>query len=199
MRIRHLLTRALDARGQSMIEMALIMPLCIILVLGVVEVSYALLDEHIVTKLSREGSNMISREATLLDARVAMVSMSSGSVNFNNGNSRVIFSVIRRGGTVGSANYNLNFLSARHEYGSFAASSILSTSGSASFGGPPDYVATNAENNPSLRLTNLPANLLVVPGGYLYLTEVYTRHPLITPLDRFGITVPPTLRSIAYF
>ena len=33
----------------------------------------------------------------------------------------------------------------------------------------------------------------------LYVTEIYTRHPLITPFDRFGIPVPQTLYSIAYF
>jgi hypothetical protein len=36
-------------------------------------------------------------------------------------------------------------------------------------------------------------------GGLTYITEIYTRHALITPLDRFGITVPQTLYSIAYF
>ena len=29
--------------------------------------------------------------------------------------------------------------------------------------------------------------------------EIYTKHPLITPLDQFGIAVPPVLHSIAYF
>jgi hypothetical protein len=33
----------------------------------------------------------------------------------------------------------------------------------------------------------------------LYVTEIYTKHPLITPLDRFGVNVPPILYSIAYF
>jgi hypothetical protein len=33
----------------------------------------------------------------------------------------------------------------------------------------------------------------------LYVTEIYTSHPLITPLDRLGITLPSTLYSIAYF
>jgi hypothetical protein len=42
-------------------------------------------------------------------------------------------------------------------------------------------------------------NLDIVRGNLLYVTEVYTQHPLITPLDRFGITVPTTLHSIAYF
>jgi hypothetical protein len=125
--------------------------------------------------------------------------MSSGAVNFNNGNSTVIFSVIKRGALVGSSNYNQNFMLQRHQYGSFAASSVLGTAGSASFGSAPDYIATNADNNPNLRVTGLPANLLVDIGAYIYVTEVYSRHTLITPLDRFGITVPQQVKSIAYF
>ena len=50
------------------------------LVLGVVEVSYALLDQHVVTKLTREGSNLISRDTSLQDAATAMRSMSSRPV-----------------------------------------------------------------------------------------------------------------------
>ena len=196
---RHLRTAALGARGQSLIEAALILPLVIVIVLGVVEVGYALLDEHIVTKMSREGSNMISRDTTLQDARVALISMSSGAVNFNNGNSTVIFSVVKRGALVGSTNYNTNFMLQRHQYGGFSASSVLSTAGSAAFGAAPDYMAPGADNNANLRVTNLPPNLLVDIGAYIYVTEVYSRHTLITPLDRFGITVPQTVKSIAYF
>ncbi len=33
----------------------------------------------------------------------------------------------------------------------------------------------------------------------IYITEIYTRHTLFTPLNRFGITVPQTLYSVAYF
>ena len=193
------LNRAFDSRGQSLIEVALILPLVVALVLGVVEVGYALLDEHIVTKLTREGSNMISRDASLQDARTALINMSSGAVNFSNGNSRMILSVIKRGGTAGTANFNQVFLYARHEYGSFAASSVLTTAGSPSFGGPPDYVAPGADSNANLRVTNLPANLLTVPGNMIYLTEIYSRHTLITPLSNLGINVPQTMRSIAYF
>ena len=32
-----------------------------------------------------------------------------------------------------------------------------------------------------------------------FITEVYTTHSLITPLNEFGITLPDTLYSIAYF
>ena len=39
----------------------------------------------------------------------------------------------------------------------------------------------------------------MINGGMLYVTEIYTRHPLITPFDRFGVQLPSTLYSIAYF
>ena len=40
-------------RGQSVIEFAIMLPLLLVVVLGVVEVSYALMDQHVVTKLTR--------------------------------------------------------------------------------------------------------------------------------------------------
>ena len=188
-----------DARGQSLIEFALILPLAIVLVLGVVELGYALLDSHIVTKLSREGSNLISRDTTLLDAANAMKNMSTRPVNLNGSSSKLIFSVIRRGAISGTTNYNQNILYQRYEIGGFSASSVLATAGSAAPGPAPDYIFPNSDSNASLRVTNLPANLLVVPGGMIYVTEVYTRHTLITPFNNLGFSIPQTLYSIAYF
>ena len=47
--------------------------------------------------------------------------------------------------------------------------------------------------------TALPPNLAADLGSMIYVTEIYTRHTRITPLDRFGVSVPETLYSIAYF
>ena len=52
-------------RGQSIVEFAIVMPLLLLVSLGVVETSYALLDQHVVTKLAREGSNLISRDTSM--------------------------------------------------------------------------------------------------------------------------------------
>lgn len=186
-----------NERGQGLVEFALVMPLVLLLSLGVVEVGYALLDQHVVTKLTREGSNLISRDASLLDAATAMQNMSNRPVNFGT-HSRLIFSVIKRGSTVGTANYNRDILYQRYSYGSLSAASTLTTAGSASFGPAPDFQAPNADNNANLRLTNLPANLLVT-GGMLYVTEIFTTHDLITPFNRLGVIVPNRLYSIAYF
>ena len=33
----------------------------------------------------------------------------------------------------------------------------------------------------------------------LYVTEIYTKHDMITAFDKFGVTLPTVLYSIAYF
>jgi hypothetical protein len=183
--------------GQSMIEMAMILPFVVTLSLGVIELSYGLLDEHVVTKLTREGSNLISRDVTLSDAATAMRTMSSAPVDFNT-RSHLIFSVIKQVATVGATNFGKPVLYQRYEFGALAATSKILTSGSGSFSGAPDYLANNSDTDANLQVTSLPANMMV-NGGFLYVTEIYTKHDLITPLNRFGITVPNQLYSIAYF
>jgi hypothetical protein len=183
--------------GQSIVEFAILLPLVLVVALGVIETSYALLNQHVVTKLTREGSNLISRDSTIQDASNVLRNMSTAPVDFNNGTSTVIFSVLKRGGTSGTANYDRIYLYQRAKFGSLAASSKIVTQGGGSFGGPPNYEAANADNNSGLRVVNPPA--INVRNGYLYITEVYTTHNLITPLNRFGVTLPNRLYSIAYF
>ena len=182
--------------GQAIIEFTLVVPLLLMLVLGVVEVGYALLDQHVVSKLTREGANLISRDTALADAATAMRNMSTPPVNFNDGSSKVIFSVVKKVATVGASNYNKAVLYQRFEYGSFTGSSTLNNSGG-SFGSAPDYTAVNSDNDSSLVVTNVPATMAL--GGMLYITEIYTRHPMITPFNNFGFSMPQTLYSIAYF
>ena len=184
------------SRGQALVEFSLVLPLLLLIVLGVVEVSYALLDQHIVTKLTREGSNLISRNTSLGDAAAAMKAMETRPVDLDNG-SKLIFSVIRNIPTVGAANYNRAVLSQRYEFGTLAKTSTITTAGTASFGGAPEYQAPNPDGNTSLRVTNLPITMSL--GSTIYVTELYTTHPTITPLAGFGVTVPQTLYSIAYF
>jgi len=186
-----------STRGQSLVEFALLLPVLCAIVLGVVEVSYALLHQHVVVRLSREGANLISRDTNLQDAATAMVSMTSIPVNFAT-NSELILSVIKRGGTIGSSNYNKDILYQRYAYGALGVASALHTAGGGSFGGAPDYQAANADSDTSLQVTNMPATLIDT-GGFLYVAEIYTTHQLLTPVGNFGIPVPTQLYSIAYF
>jgi hypothetical protein len=181
-----------------MIEFAITLPVVLLIVLGLTEIAWALLDQQVVTKITREGSNLISRNTSLQDAANALRRMSSRPVNFDT-SSRAILSVIKRGGTVGTANYNQLVLYQRYEFGSGSGVSKLTTVGGATFGGPPEYTAPNSDTNTNLRLANPPNDLLSVPGGMAYVTEVYSTHRLITPLENFGVSVPDRLYSIAYF
>jgi len=191
--------RARSASGQSLIEFALVLPLVLVVALGVIETSWALLDDHVVTKLSREGSNLISRDTTIQDATTAMRQMATLPVNFDNGSSTVIFSVIKRGARPNTANYDKPFLYQRFTYGTYAATSQLNTAGVGSFGAAPNYLANNPDTDASLQITSGPPNLVPTPGSLIYVTEIFSQHQLLTPLDRFGIAMPTTLNSIAYF
>jgi TadE-like protein len=193
--------RAAEASGQSMIEMAMILPLVVTLVLGMIELSYALLDQHVATKLTREGANLISRDSTLDDAFRALQAMATRPIDFSS-RTKVIFTVIKSPSTTGAANYNVPIVYQRAVMGASGVgggSLIVCGCTSGMFGSGPDYIAANSDNNTSLRVTGgIPANSVSL-GSMMYVTEIYTSHPLITPFDRFGITVPNTLYSIAYF
>jgi hypothetical protein len=186
------------ARGQALLEFAFIMPIICVLALGVVEMSWALLDAHIVTRLAREGANLISRDSNMTDASSAMRAMNTRPVNFDSG-SKLILSVIKNVSTVGAANYNTPVLYQRYEYGSLPDSSKLTIAGSGSFGGAPEYQAVNSDNNTGLRVTNLPAGVGTTLGGMVYIAEIYSPHAHLTPFNAFGFSLPTTLYSIAYF
>lgn len=191
--------RLSEAAGQGLVEFALTLPVLLVVALGVIEVGYVLLDQHVVTKLAREGSNLISRDTSIQDAVTAMKSMSTRPVDFST-DAKVIFSVVRKVATVGANNFDKEILYQRHEYGSLAGvQSALQTKGNGAFRGAPDYEAVNADNDINLQIANLPANLVVVRGGMIYVTEIFSKHPLITPFDQWGVTVPNLLYSIAYF
>jgi Flp pilus assembly protein TadG len=190
--------RFLRSNGQSLVEFAVILPFTVVLVLGVIELGYALLDQHVVAKLTREGSNLISRDTPPGDAAMALKGMATRPVNFATG-SKVIFSVIRRGGSTGTTNFGKDILYQRYAYGSGSGASVLTTAGTGSFGPGPEYAANNADSDANLQVTNLPAGLIVANNAMVYITEIFTAHPLITPFDKFGVNVPTTLYSIAYF
>jgi Flp pilus assembly protein TadG len=187
-----------SARGQTLVEMAVALPIILMVSLGVVDVSYALLHQHVISRITREGANLISRDVTLLDASNALKSMSTTPVDFTDG-SQLILSVLKKGSTVGTANYDHVVLYQRYSIGTLGAASTLQTAGSVTFGPSPDFKVANSDTDTNLRITTLPATVDLTRGGLLFVAEVFTAHAPLTPLDKFGVTVPPTLHSIAYF
>ena len=189
---------AADERGQTMVEMAIVLPIVLMVSLGVVEVSYAVLHQHVISRITREGANLISRDVTLLDTSNAIKNMTTTPVDFDNG-STLVLSVLKKGSVVGTANYNKIVLYQRYSIGTLGAASTLTTAGPGAFGPAPDFRAANSDTDANLRIINLPASVDISPGGLLYVAEVFTQHTALTPLDKFGVTIPPTLRSIAFF
>jgi Flp pilus assembly protein TadG len=192
--------RSSSERGQALVEFALTVPLSLLLVLGVVEIGYALLDQHVITSLSREGANLISRDTTLDDAATALSNLNTRPVDLGGTGSKVIFSVITKVATLTATNYDHVVLYQRHIYGdsSVPGTSALSTPGG-TIGSGPHYYTVNPQTDPNLRISNLPANLDVTRGAFMYVTEIFSTHTTLTPLDNFGVTVPSQLYSIAYF
>jgi hypothetical protein len=191
--------RCADSSGQGLLEFAMVLPIFLLLVLGVVETGYAMLEQHVVTKVSREGSNLISRDTPVGEAAAVMRSMATRPLDFDSANSRLILTVIRRGATVGTPNYDKDVLYQRHQIGGLTMPSKLSTRGAPALGGGPDYTALNPDHDVNLQITNLPPTVVLSIGGMVYVTEVYSTYSPLTPLERFGFTLPETLYSIAYF
>jgi Flp pilus assembly protein TadG len=183
------------AHGQSIVEFAICLPMLLLLSLGVVETSNALMSQHVITKIAREGSNMISRETKLAATATALRTMDANSANFNS-TTKVIFSVLMRSQT--GNNNGFLVLYQRMEFGnlSLGASRL---NGSGSFNSANDYTANNPNGDTGLRVTNAPSGIAADPGGMIYVTEVYRQYDTLTPVRNIGLPIPSLLYSIAYF
>jgi Flp pilus assembly protein TadG len=187
-----------DTRGQSLIEAAMVIPVVFFITMGVVEIGVALRNQLTVAAFAREGSNLISRDVSLTQASNVLKNMASGPIDLN-GNTRVIFSVVRRGAAEGTTNYNKLVVYQRYEFGSGTGKSRLKTKGSGSFNGAPDYEAKNSDTDSNLQLTNAPSGIVTSIGGLVYVTEVISPNNPLTNLLSWGVSIPTELYSIAYF
>jgi hypothetical protein len=186
--------------GQALVEFAMVLPLLVLIGLGIIELSLILHDQHVVVRMSREGSNLISRTVPLYNAGEAMRSMANPPVNFNTANSKLIFSVITRLAAPNQPNNNRVILYQRYEIGSLTGvSSVLTTAGGIGNLVQPDFYTPNPSTNTNLRITNMPSNLDLSSGQFVYVTEIYSKHPTISAINGWGLNLPSTLYSVAYF
>ena len=178
--------------GQALCEFALTLPILMALVLGVIELGYALFQTQLITSMSREGSNLISRQVTIGDAEAALETMSP-IVRFDT-NSALILSVVKLG--VGGANKDVPIIVQRHSVGSFAGSSVLGNPPQSAYGAWPDYTALYPDTDGSIRVSGaLPNGLTLTPGESVYVTEIFTQRTSIVPF----MPLPNTLYQSAYF
>lgn len=171
-------------RGQALLEMLPVVSLLLLITFGVVECSYALWQLEVITALTREGSNLASRGASLPGLPPSLMNtltasanavISDGSVLNLANNGEVIVSAVQRqsGGYIVIGQY---------PSGNFAASSRVGGMGASA------TLPATATANP------IPMN------STIYITEVFTQYSSITPLGAFvNITMPSTLYDVAYF
>jgi Flp pilus assembly protein TadG len=191
----HRTSRLRSSQGQSIVEFAISLPILLLLSLGVVETSNALMSQHVITKIAREGSNMISRETKMVDAANALQTMSSNPGSFS-ATTKVIFSVLMRSQSGSNSGHLVLYQRYQFGNGSLPGSRL---NGTGTFNPANDYTANNPNSDAGLRVTNAPAGIAAEPGGMIYVTEVYTTYTTITPVRNLGVPIPTVLYSIAYF
>jgi hypothetical protein len=175
-------------RGQALTEFGIVLPLLLLLVLGVIEFGYAIYRSLLIDALAREGSNLISRHTTLMDAETALRSAAPAAVPLNS-NGCIILSVVKLG--TGGSNANRPIVYQRYRFGSLSASSVLGNQPTGSYGPGPDYTANDADGDSSILIAGaLPNGLTLSPGESVYVTEVFVNHQAVSPLANFGITLP---------
>jgi len=191
-----------DLRGQSLVEFAMVLPLMLLMALGVIEVAYALYADHLIAKLSREGSNLISRQTYLQDAENALLAGATAPLNLNSSSGKIIFSAV----TIGSAGANNGqiIIIKRRTVGSLSGKSVVDGSTSppsSSYNGAPDYTAKDSNNDTAIRgAPTLPNGLVLGIGQVLYVTEIFTSRGDVTPFSRFyKWALPTSLYAAAYF
>jgi hypothetical protein len=181
-----------------LIEAAMVIPVVVLIAMGVTEIGVALRNQVLVSALAREGSNLISRDVSLDQAAAALRTMGTGPIDLDS-DTTIIFSVIKRGASEDTANYDTLVLYQRLEFGDGPGRSRLRTRGTGVFGDGPEYEAENSDDDINLQITNAPDGIVTSIGGLVYVTEVITVHNPFTSLSNFGVTLPTELYSIAYF
>jgi Flp pilus assembly protein TadG len=188
--------------GQSLVEFAMVLPLMLLMVLGVIEVGYALYVDHLIAKLGREGSNMISRQTYIQDAESALLAGSSAPLNLNSATGKIIFSVVTTGSA--GANNGKIIIIKRRTVGTLTGKSAVDGTTSppaSSYNGAPDYTAKDSNNDTAIQgATTLPNGMVLGAGQVLYVTEIFTSRGDITPFSRFyKWALPTSLYAAAYF
>jgi hypothetical protein len=184
-------------RGQTLAEVALALPLLIIMVVATFEVGFLLYQDHVVKKLAREGANLLSRAVSMADIETVI----EGAHPYPGGNfvdnGKLILSVVRLG--TSGTNEDEPIITQRHVIGDAAGDSALGNVPAGSYTGAPNYNAVDPADDTSIRPSALPNGLTVSAGQSVFVAEIYTNRKDIASLAPFGITPPSTFYAITFF
>lgn len=167
-------------RGQALLEFVPVIIILLTMTLAMVDLGRAIWQLQVISALTREGSNLASRNTTLSDSAAAVIS--DGSVlNLSSQGRVIITSVMNVGGTTPYV-VTGQYIS---PVGIKAGSKIVTN--------PGNKLAT-IQNYSGMTTQIPPLNDTV------YVTEIYSSYSPITPVGAFvNFINPMTLYDVAYF
>jgi len=160
-------------------EFAFVAIAMISLVLGLIDVGYAIFDLQVISNLSREGANLAAHGATLQSTANAVIA-SADIPNFNT-QGAVIVTVVQNQGAAGAPKC---VITAQLSQGGIAATSQIGT------GVNTDVTATLVSCGEAPPVPQ--------PGQLLYAMEVYYKFTPLTPIGTL-LHLPSQLYDAAYF
>ena len=160
--------------GLAVVEFAMVLPILLVIMFGVVDFGRAVLVKQVMINLSREAANLASRGTELQDVTNA-IQLSSAPLSIAN-NGYVIVTEVTR-----DENGNLSITDQHAEGGFIRSSRIGQGSGNAAVLPPSD-------------------NDIPLPGQNMYVAEVFYRSPAITPLGELvNISIGDIFYDSAFF
>jgi hypothetical protein len=184
------------AAGQTLAEVAIVLPLLFLLMFGLLELGWAMYQSNVMRGYVREASNIISRNGTIEDAEVGVIAAAAAGgpveIGPESENSTLILSVVTLAST--GDNAGLPIIIQRRSIGRLDEHSVLGDPPASAFGGAPDYNARNPSDDGRLVAT-LPDGYTLPVGQSLFVTEIYTRRERIVDVGE----LPDVLYASAIF
>ncbi len=189
----------LNARGQTLAEVGIVLPLLTILMVGTLQVGFLLYQGHVVRKVAREAANLLSRQVTLDTTATTIQSWGVPHLGGFDAHAKLILTVLQVAN--GGPNAGNVIIAQRHTVGSLNANSILGNPAASAFASTANHPALAPNDNAALLATTpLPNGLTLAASDTIFVAELYIERKDIAPiLWPVAITFPNTLYANAFF
>lgn len=190
-----------NARGQALAEVAIVLPILFVLLIGTLQLGFGIYQDHIVRKVAREAGSLISRQVTLQMTGDAIQGALDAVPHLGGftGNATLILSVVQLG-AAGTANEGVPIITRRVTLGSLGGASILGDPPQSAFGPAPNYPALAPGTNTALQTAPLPNGLTMTDADTLFVAELFVdRTDIVASLWPFTTAFSDPIYANAIF